>query len=376
MQNVRKKSLLNFDNDNNSSGFYPLFLGEDLGFADEINITYPEIDRIYKKQRSAYWLEDEFSFEQDRVDLLEAPEYERDVMVLNLLAQWALDSLASRSIIETFGPFISNNELHNWFLVQTYFESVHAATYSKIIRNCFVDGNDVLERGKKNLEVFGRCKSIAQVFQTLNRVGAEYTLGLFGRNEEEIRIIKGIILKGVAALYGLEQISFMSSFACTFALVESGRYQGIGKAVGSILADEAFHSEGDGIVFGSMFKESEYGAIFEENKADINTIFDDIVQQEYNWAEYVFSEGRKVLGLNEALLKEYAAWSSIQCYQTLGLEWDVERFGEQPKQNPLPFMDHYFDRDSIQNANQEIENNNYRVGQVEDDIMDDEIFDF
>ena len=369
---MASKNVMNVANDNNLKGGYPLFLGEDLGFSDEINITYPELDRVYKKQRSLFWLETEFSFEQDRLDISEAPDSERDVMILNLLSQWLLDATASRAIIELFGPVVTNNELHNWFMWQSAFESIHSSTYSKIIQQSCVDSNSVLERGKQNLHVFERCKSIGQAFNDLMVKVSQYNIDSESVSEEDMR---KSLLKGVTVLYCLEQISFTSSFASTFALVETGRYQGIGKAVGSILTDEALHAEGDRTVLNIMLEKEGYDEMYAEIKPEIQDIVDGVVQQEMDWSEYIFEEGRQVLGLNTPLLKEYVAWMAQDVYKHLGLSWNEERFGVVPKENPLPFMDKYYDRDSIQAAPQEIEVNNYRVGQVENDLQD-EVFDF
>lgn len=365
------KNVLNILNDNNLKGHYPLFLGGDLGFNDEINITYQTIQAVHKKQQSMFWLEDEFHFNQDRADLLEAPDSERDVMVLNLLAQWLLDSTASRSIIEIFGAVTSNNELHNWLLTQSFFEGIHASTYSKIVRNCFTDGNSVLERGKNNLDVFNRCKRIGEVFNELNQAVCKWQLGLMkDRKEMQYKLLKGIF-----TLYALEQISFMSSFAATFALVETGRYQTIGKAVSSICNDEIVHAEGDLLVLKALFNSDEgYYDVFLDHKQEFQTIFDDIVKQELRWSEYIFNEGRKVLGLNETLLKSYVAYTALPCYEQLGLEYPVSVLGEKITKNPLPYMDKYIERDTVQQANQELVNNNYRVGQTVNDL-DDEEFD-
>lgn len=367
------RDVLNFNNNNNRTGFYPLFLGESLGFSDEINVTYPELDKVYKKQRSAFWLETEFSFEQDRLDLMEAPDSEKDVMVLNLLSQWALDSMASRSLIEIFGPLVSNTEMHNWLLTQSFYEGIHAATYAKIVRNCFADSNAVMERGKKNLEVFKRCKRVGEVMNETKKMSGLYMAGVIPNAEvSEYDIIKQIYI-ALCTVYALEQISFMSSFASTFALVETGRYGVIGKAVGAILADEQYHAEGDLVAIKIMQKQ--YENIRLDTLETVTEIIDSVVAQEFDWSEYIFSGGRKILGNNTALLIEYVKWEAAPAYAGLGLQWDESRFGVVPKENPLPYMLPHGDRDSVQTANQEIGNNNYRVGQVDDDLGDD-IFDF
>jgi ribonucleoside-diphosphate reductase beta chain len=364
-------SVLNLKNDNYKNGKYPLFLGEPLGLNDEINVTYPEIERMKKLHQSMYWLPEEFSFEQDRRDLLEAPDSEKDVMILNLLAQWALDSMASRSIIELFGPLTSNTEAHGWFLTQSFFEDIHAATYSKIIRNSLSDPQAAIEKATKNLEVFKRTEVIGKVFDDMKKVTGRYMAGI----EMEEEYVKYTILRALFALYGLEQISFMSSFASTFALVETGRYQGIGKAVSSICNDESVHADGDLVVFRVM-KNEDYRTLFNDNIDELTNILDEIVAQEHRWSEYIFDDGRRVLGLNTALLKEYVNYTAKPCYDALGLKWDTQRFGNSVSENPLPYMEKYFDRDLVQSAPQEIESNNYRVGQVENDLGDDDVFDF
>ncbi|AHX01142.1 putative ribonucleoside reductase beta chain [Nitrincola phage 1M3-16] len=177
------KSIMNVNNNNNLRGHYPVFLGEDLGFADTVNVTYPEIERMYLDQRAQYWVETEFSLDQDRKDLAVAPDSEKDVMILNLLAQHLLDSVASRGIIETFGPFITNTEVQNLLTWQSMMEGIHAISYSHIFRNCFTDGNQILERGKHNVMVQYRTGIIGEIFKT-KPYGCVY-LGVYSSRVEE-----------------------------------------------------------------------------------------------------------------------------------------------------------------------------------------------
>lgn len=367
-------NVMNVENDNNNTGHYPLFLGPNLGFSDEINITYPRIHGIYKRQQSMYWLEDEFHFNQDRIDLREADPSEADIMTLNLLAQHLMDSVASRSIIEIFGPVVSNTELHNWLLWQSAFEGIHASTYSKIFRSAYADGNEALERGKHNLEVFNRSKRIGQVFNQLARDVSLWNLSddLVTKKptKDEMKLS---ILKGFVTLYCLEQISFMSSFAATFALVETGRYQVIGKSLSSICNDEMVHAIGDRIVVEEMLSEPSddsktYRMLLDENRSEFQEIVDAIVQQEMDWSVYLFSEGRKAIGLNTEILQEYSNYCAQPVYNFLGLTWNEGKHGPAVRENPLPYMDRYMYRDKVQTANQEVVNNNYRVGQVVNDL--------
>lgn len=363
------KKIVNIKNNNNNTGFYPAFLGEDLGFADTINITYPEIHEMYVHQRSKFWTESEISLSQDRLDLLDMPQEQRDVMLLNLLAQWLLDSTAARSIMATFGPFITNNEVFNLLTVQNFFEGIHAAQYSEIIKNCFTYSNDALEQAKSDVMVAYRSKIIGEVFHETNQLGAKYTQGLV----TDKSLLRRQILKNMAVLYGLEAISFMASFACTFALTQTGKCQGIDKAVGLITSDEVSHALGDKLIFEVLLKKEEgYREEFDKCKHELQDIFDEIVKQEFGWSEYIFSDGRKVLGLNEDVLKEYVRFIAKPCFDYLGLKW---AHGDVPKSNPLPYMNQYTDPDGVQTAPQELEVNNYRIAQIDNDLTDVE-FDF
>lgn len=365
------KDVANIQNDGNLGGSYPLFLGEDLGFADTTTVTYPEIEEWYQDQVSQFWRPEEFSLVQDKNDLRECGKDERDVMVKNLMAQWLLDSVAARSILETIGPFTSNTEMLSALTAWTFFEDIHARSYSLIIRQCFDDPNEVIESGKQDLDVAYRSAVIGREFNKINKMAAKYNLGEDVSDKE----MRKQLLKIFAALYSLEAVSFMASFACTFALAETGRFQGISNIVTSICRDEVLHARLDRVVLDAMLSKEGYSEEMEEVKQDIKDIFDEVVRQEFRWAEYVFEDGRKVLGLNTSLLQEYTKYVAYPMYKRLGVEWNSE-FGDAPTKNPLPFMDKYVNPDSIQSAAQEIELTNYRIASMENDVVESDEFDF
>lgn len=366
------KNVANIQNDGNLKGGYPLFLGEDLGFADTTTVTYPDIEEWYQDQLSQFWRPEEFSLIQDKVDLRECSVSERDVMIKNLMAQWLLDSVAARSILETIGPFTSNTEMLSALTAWTFFEDIHARSYSLIIRQCFDDPNEVIESGKADLDVAYRSAAIGREFNRINQLAAKYNAGE-DISEKEIR---KQLLKIFAAIYALEAVSFMASFACTFALAETGRFQGISNIVTAICKDEVLHARLDRTVLDAMLNKEGYADEMDEVKDDIKYIFDEVVRQEFRWAEYVFEEGRKVIGLNTSLLQDYTRYVAYPMYRRLGIHWDKEEFGEAPTKDPLPFMQKYVSPDSIQAAAQEIEITNYRIASVDNDVSDDEEFDF
>lgn len=368
----RRRDVANIQNDGNERGHYPLFLGADLGFSDSINVTYPELEALYEVQMGQFWRETEFSLTQDKADLRTCDKSSRDIMIFNLMSQWLMDSVASRSIMSLLEPFTSNNELMKVLSAWSLFENIHAASYSLIIRQCFDNPNDVIEDAKKNIAVMYRSNLIRKIFNETSRMSAEYSLD---KDSIPLRDLKKQLLKTVYALYTLEAVSFMASFACTFALTETGKFQGIGNQITSICRDEILHAKFGKAIQNILLTREGYREIFDECADEIREIFDECILQEYSFSDYIFSDGRSVLGLNNEMLRSYTRYCAAPMYQSAGFEWDTERFGAVPDKNPLPYMDKYVKPDTIQAAAQETEIVSYRVAQVESDVGSDE-FDF
>jgi ribonucleoside-diphosphate reductase beta chain len=274
-------------------------------------------------------------------------------MVKTIMWQTVADSVASRSIIETLGKYITNSELMNLATVWSFFEVIHARTYSHIIKQTFTNPNDLIEEIYHDAQVLTRSDVIINAFNNLANVDQT--------DEAEVR--KAIVLAFVA-LFALEAIAFMASFAVTFSIVEQKKFQGIGKLVALICRDEVLHTRMDYTILDILSKDPVWAGVIQDNLGEIKTILDTVVSNEREWAKYVFSEGRQVVGLNEKLLSEYVDYMAKPVYQVLGLTHDA------PKENPLPYMDKYIDPSKMQTANMELQSSSYLVGTLEDDTDD------
>lgn len=363
------KNVINIQNHNNRTG-YPLFLGDDLGFADTINLTYPELDELAKEQRGQYWTETEHSLVQDRLDFQEDPET-GDSMIRNLMSQWLMDSVAARSIMSILEPFVSNTEMIEVLSEWQYYESLHSRTYLHIMRNCFNDANALLERAKSDMMVAYRSKLIGKIFNETYQMAADYTTGRPISKEA----LKRQLLKTFMALYSLEAISFMNSFACTFAITETGKFQGIGNDITAICKDEIVHAKFSQCVLNILrFKEG-YEPLFQEMRDELRDILIEACMQEHSFAEYIFDNGRSIVGCNTQLLKMHTAFIAAPIFKEFGFEIP-EILGEIPTRHPLPYMHKYMNPDMIQSAAQEITLTNYLVAKTVNDVQDDVEFDF
>ena len=353
-------SVFNVNNTEWTHGKYQLFLGEDPGLYDSIHTNYPQVFNQYKLQKSIDWSEDEVNLQQSRLDLLNCPRETYDIMLKNLAYQWELDSIAARSISTLFAPFVSNSELWAWYCKCTEMEVTHSLTYSEIIRQCIRDPQEALREAMENQNVINRSKAVSEAFQKVERTGAMLRLGMIQRNSPEAR--EAVIL-GVVALYCLERIEFMSSFAATFCLGEQGIFQGICKLVQKIAQDEIVHYTTGEMIIRELMKDPEWKQDFEQD-VRISRILQEVYQQELDWNQYLFSEGRQVVGLTRGLLDLWVQYNAQDAFDLLGIDLPFDRVHS----NPLPWMNNWLDINRVQNANQEGDNINYTLNTVVDDM--------
>lgn len=361
-------TVFNINNSGWKTKNYPLFMGESPSLYDSVNVNYQELFNVYKQQVSQRWTENEFNHEQSRLDMINCPKNVYEVMLLNLSFQWILDSVASRAVAPLFAPFVTNSELWAVLMENSNMEVIHALSYSEIVRQCIADPNDVFKLAVENNKIISRAEKIVSVFDDLQKSGAEYVLNIRGNNQNTYNVV----FKGIVALYILERLSFMASFAATFAVVEQGYFQSIGKMVQKIMLDEIFcHYTADARILAIELSTERGKIAMQQCKDEILEMIAEVTLQEHQWSEYLFSEERTIVGLNAALLNEWVDYNTQAVYDGLGLsnEMPFKRITS----NPLKWMDNWIEIDKFQNAQQEADGNNYALNVVTDDISDEEL---
>lgn len=356
-------TVFNSNNTAWTKGEYPLFLGQAPGLYDSVHVNYPKIFDLYKKQKAADWSEDEIDLTQARIDMLSCPPEVKDIMVKNLALQWEFDSVAARSIAPLLAPFITNSEY--WAAINKVgeIEVLHALTYSEIVRQCFADPQEIFTEIMANEEITTRMAPVSKAFSNLKRAGAQWTLGLI--DEEDAY---SIIMTAQVALYCLESLQFMSSFAATFAVVEQGYFQGIGKLVQKIMQDERFiHAELAKTVLQIELGTLRGQAWLGSHRKEVEDLVESVIAAEYGWADYLFSDGRKVVGLTLPLLHKWVDYNAQNVQDVLGIPHALI------DKSPLKMMDNWLDMDKTQNAQQEADSANYNLNIIVDDLGDDVI---
>lgn len=338
-----------------------LLLGTEPGLFDTIHKKYPKIWNLYKEMKSLDWAEDEFDYSQCNVDFKNCPKEVSDMMIKTLAWQWEADSIASRSIITILAPFITSSELWAAWQRISDNEVVHAATYSEIVRMSFDDPKKVLKEILEVKESLSRLEIVSKIFGDAHTLAHRYSLGEIENNQE----LYNQVYLTIATLLMLERIQFMASFAITFTICGSGLFQPIGKAVQKIAQDELeVHSELDKEVL-RVERKTERGKIAHEAmKGPIKEVFEEVVNSECIWVDYLFSEGRALVGANADLVKSWLLFNARSVSDFLGIETDIKM----PRSNPMPNMEKWLNMNKQQAAPQEQDLAAYKVGAfVQDD---------
>ena len=349
------KTLFNKNNTNYKEGKYPLFLGQIMGFPDTVNITYPQLESLYQKQLAQIWNEHEIGLTQDIMDMQKLPSEIVNPMKYTIMTQALSDAMASRSIATVLLPHATNPEFENLLSLWSFFEVIHNRTYAHIIKQTFENPSEMMEEAYGNEKVMLRSEAILKAFDDLSNLPKDAS-----RLETQVAI-----LKAFTALFALEAIMFMSSFAVTFGIAETGVFQGISKLVELICKDEVLHTRMDYEILNILKQDGDWPIAMAIASEDMKNILDDVVLHELQWSDYVFSSGQ-IVGLTPELLKEYVQHMAKPVYDALGIEYTFEVVQD----NPLKYMNKYIDSSVMQVANQEMQSGQYQVNAIVDDTDD------
>jgi ribonucleoside-diphosphate reductase beta chain len=107
--------------------------------------------------------------------------------------------------------------------------------------------------------------------------------------------------------------------------------------------------------------------IAKEEEEWVRSAFENCVNEEKRWAQYLFKDG-SMIGLNDKLLHQYVEWIANRRMKAVGLKplYDISA-----KNNPLPWTEHWISSKGLQVAPQETEVESYVVGGIKQDLKKD-----
>ena len=150
--------------------------------------------------------------------------------------------------------------------------------------------------------------------------------------------------------------------------------EGSAKIISLIARDESQHL----VITQNILKNWEKGDdpemvdIAREEREWVTETFRNAVQQEKEWASYLFQDG-SMIGLNEKLLSNYVEWVANRRMKAIGLD---PIFDIPAKNNPLPWTEHWLNSKSVQVAPQETEITSYISGGIKQDMSENQFAGF
>ena len=358
----------------------PMFFGQNVNVSRYDQQKFTNLERLIEKQLSFFWRPEEVDVSKDRADWQGLTDSEKHIFISNLKYQTLLDSMAARSVNAMLLPLVSLPELETWVETWAFSETIHSRSYTHILRNLFTDPSEVFNDIVVNPAILKRATSIAKYFddvilstQLLQSQGE----GCYQVNGKTIAVtqrkLKEKLYLALCSVNALEAIRFYVSFACSFAFAERELLEGNAKIIKMIARDESLHLTGTQTILNLWANgkdDPEMVEICHEMKDQGRQVFLDVVEQEKEWADYLFKDG-SMIGLNAEILKQYLEFISNQRMTAIGLEAPFTI-----KNNPLPWINAYLSSDNVQVAPQETEISSYLVGQVDTSVSSDDFNDF
>ena len=324
-----------------------MFFDEGVDVARYDQVKYPQIDKITEKQLGFFWRPEEVDVSKDKADFHKLSKHEQHIFTSNLKRQILLDSVQGRAPNLAFLPIVSLPELENWVETWSFFETIHSRSYTHIIRNVYADPS----------HVFDNMLDIKQIIECGNDIAAYY-------DELINKPSKKSLWMCMMSANALEGIRFYVSFACSWAFAELKKMEGNAKIIKFIARDENTHLAGTTTLLKLMRREDkEMDKIAKECEQESTELFVKVIEQEKEWAEYLFRNG-SMIGLNETILKDYVEWIGAKRMRAVGL---VPPY-KVPLANPLPWTEKWIAGGNVQVAPQETEISSYVVGGVKKDV--------
>ena len=344
----------------------PIFMGTQPGFMDTIYKSHPKLWKLYKELKSLDWSEDEFDYSRCTIDFKNAHPDISDMMIETIGWQWEADSVAARSVIAIMAPFISSTEYWTALLRISDNESIHAATYSEIVKLSFNDTDGIMQRILNFKNTQARMNILENTLDEALTLSRKYAAGLIPASDE---LYRDVPIKTTVCLLFLERVQFMASFAVTFSICLTGLFQPIGKAVQKICQDELeVHAEFDKEVLKYELKTERGQWAMQSLRPWMHEMAEEFIQCEFSFIDSLFRDGRCLPGVTSDMLKQWVLYNAKDVIRFLDLDMsDKYTF---PKHDPMPLLETWINANKTQAAPQEQDLAQYKVGVVVDDASE------
>ena len=354
-----------------------MFFGQPLGVQRYDQYKYPTFDKLTQQQLGYFWRPEEVSLQKDRADYASLRPEQKHIFTSNLKYQILLDSVQGRGPGMAFIPYCSLPELEACMEVWGFMEMIHSRSYTYIIKNVYPDPSEVFDTILDNEKILERAQSVTQAYDDFINTAHQYDTSNFWKENWretataawEKKEVKRKLYRAISNVNILEGIRFYVSFACSFAFGELKLMEGSAKIISLIARDENQHLVLTQQILNNWKKgdDPEMLEVIKEEEEGIIQMFRNCVNEEKEWAEYLFKDG-SMIGLNDKLLQQYVEFIANKRMKAIGLNpiYDISL-----RNNPLPWTQHWISSKGLQVAPQETEVESYVVGGIKQDVKKD-----
>jgi ribonucleoside-diphosphate reductase beta chain len=174
------------------------------------------------------------------------------------------------------------------------------------------------------------------------------------------------IVMSLFALNILEAVLFKSSFLTSFAFKENGLFSVTADIIAKIALDEAGHYAMTTTLINRLRKDPDWAYIFHNYSATINQLYADAIEADFDWIDYCYPEDTRLLGVNNAVLKQYVTYNLHSVMTSVGQPPIVDKVP-----NPCIWANKYTRPSNVQTAQKEKTSGNYLLGIVDTHIPTD-----
>jgi len=339
----------------------PMFFGAEPNVQRFDQQKYPIFEKLNQQQLGFFWRPEEVSLQKDRNDYHLLSEEQKHIFTANLKYQTLLDSVQGRGPCLAFLPHCSLPELESLLVAWDFMETIHSRSYTYIMKNVYPNPTAVLDTIVQTPEIMARAETVTDAYDKFIDYAQKHY------NQVDRKELKKLLYLNLINVNILEGIRFYVSFACSFAFGELKLMEGSAKIISLIARDENLHlAITQNIINNYRNKENdkEMLQIMKECEQEVYDMYDEAVQQEKDWAEYLFKDG-SMIGLNATLLNQYVEFMANRRMRSIGL---TPKYDQPMRNNPLPWTEHWLNSRGLQNAPQETEIESYVVGSIKQDV--------
>ena len=374
---TKVKGMTVFNTEQVNTKKQPMFFGKPLGIQRYDSYKYPVFDKLTTQQLGYFWRPEEVSLQKDRGDYQTLRPEQKHIYTSNLKYQIMLDSIQGRGPGMAFIPYCSLPELEACMEVWGFMEMIHSRSYTYIIKNVYSDPSEVFDKIVTDDRILERASSVTAAYDDFIGNAHQYDNSTMWELANEGHIagkidryeLKRKLYRAVANVNILEGIRFYVSFACSFAFGELKLMEGSAKIISLIARDENQHLAITQNILNKWAQgdDPEMKRIMKEEEEWNYKAFDNAVNEEKRWADYLFKDG-SMIGLNDKLLQQYVEWIANRRLVAIGLK---RQYDVPAKNNPLPWTQHWISSKGLQVAPQETEVESYVVGGIKQDVKKD-----